>query len=84
MADCDYVLHTASPFPAAAPRDEDEVIKPAVEGTLSVLRACADSGTVKRVVLTSSCSAIYSGNPSTQTYSIVGYIIVVVVNNIKI
>lgn len=65
VAGCDYVLHTASPFPVNAPRDEDEIIRPAVEGTLSVMRACADSGTVKRVVITSSCAAISSGNTGT-------------------
>ncbi|KAK7090237.1 uncharacterized protein [Littorina saxatilis] len=53
-----YVIHVASPFPLENPKHEDEVIKPAVEGTLSVLEACAKAGTVKRVVLTSSCAAI--------------------------
>lgn len=50
----------ASPFPAANPKTEDEVIQPAVQGTRNVLQACADSGCVKRVVLTSSVVAIYS------------------------
>lgn len=54
---CKYVLHVASPYPAASPKDEDEVIKPAVEGTISILEACVGS-TVKRVVTTSSCAAI--------------------------
>jgi len=50
----------ASPFPAENPRDEMEVIGPAVEGTKNVLEACAKTkGGVKRVVLTSSCAAIY-------------------------
>ena len=63
---CTYVYHIASPFPASSPRDENEVIQPAVEGTLNVLKACAESGTVKRVVLTSSGAAItqiVSGSP---------------------
>ena len=60
VKDCDYVIHMASPFPAAAPKTEDEVITPAVEGTKNVLEACAKSGSVKRVVLTSSLVAIYS------------------------
>jgi nucleoside-diphosphate-sugar epimerase len=56
---CTFVLHTASPFPAETPKDENVLIKPAVEGTLSVLKACARSkGQVKRVVLTSSVAAI--------------------------
>ena len=63
---CDYVQHVASPFPSSVPKDEDEVIKPAVEGTLRVLRACADAG-VKRVVLTSSYAAIGYGH---TTYSL--------------
>jgi len=60
VKDCTYVIHVASPFPAENPRDEMEVIGPAVEGTKNVLEACAKTkGGVKRVVLTSSCAAIY-------------------------
>ncbi|NEE02834.1 SDR family oxidoreductase [Phytoactinopolyspora halotolerans] len=62
VAGCDYVLHVASPFPSGVPDDEDELIRPAVDGTLRVLRACAASGTVRRVVLTSSVAAISSGH----------------------
>ena len=40
MAGCTYVLHVASPFPTAAPKDRNELIRPAVDGTLHVLRAC--------------------------------------------
>ena len=54
------MIHVASPVPAGNPKDEMEVIGPAVEGTKHVLEACAKTkGGVKRVVLTSSCSAIY-------------------------
>ena len=49
VAGCDYVLHVASPFPPALPKDEDELIVPAREGTLRVLRAARDAG-VRRVV----------------------------------
>lgn len=59
---CDYVMHVASPIPAHAPKHEDELIVPAREGTLRVLRA-ARNAKVKRVVLTSSCGAIYYGHP---------------------
>ncbi len=53
VKDCTYVLHTASPFPADQPKDENELIKPALDGTLFVLRACVqDDSKVKRVVLT--------------------------------
>ena len=58
---CRYVFHVASPFPVKIPKNADVLIKPAVEGTTNVLRACAESGTVKRVVLTSSVAAISSG-----------------------
>ena len=59
---CTYVLHIASPFPRDPPKNVEEgLIRPAVEGTLSVLRACAESGTVKRVVLVSSIAAVSSG-----------------------
>jgi nucleoside-diphosphate-sugar epimerase len=62
VAGCTYVLHVASPFPAEIPRDEMELIRPAVDGTKRVLRACAESGTVKRVVLTSSVAAVAFGH----------------------
>lgn len=61
---CDYVLHVASPFPGGVPKHEDELIVPAREGTLRVLRAARDSGTVKRVVVTSSFAAIGYGHPA--------------------
>jgi nucleoside-diphosphate-sugar epimerase len=57
VAGCDYVLHVASPFPAGVPRDENELIVPAREGALRVLRAARDAG-VRRVVLTSSFAAM--------------------------
>jgi nucleoside-diphosphate-sugar epimerase len=62
VADCDYVLHVASPFPAYVPKHEDELIVPAREGALRVLRAARDAR-VKRVVLTSSFAAIGYGHP---------------------
>ena len=57
---CDYVMHVASPFPRNAPRSESELIRPAVDGTLRVLKAAA-AANVKRVVLTSSVVAVSSG-----------------------
>jgi nucleoside-diphosphate-sugar epimerase len=59
---CSYVWHLASPNPPEVPKDEDELIGPAVDGTLRVLRAAAASGTVRRVVLTSSIDAIRHGS----------------------
>lgn len=60
MVGCNYVLHVASPFPSTVPKDENELIAPARDGTLRVLRAARDTG-VKRVVLTSSFAAIGYG-----------------------
>jgi nucleoside-diphosphate-sugar epimerase len=62
VAGCDFVLHVASPFPATIPKDENELIAPAREGALRVLKASRDAG-VKRVVLTSSFAAIGYGQP---------------------
>lgn len=62
VAGCDHVIHVASPIPAAAPKTEDELIAPARDGALRVLRAARDAK-VKRVVLTSSCGAVYYGHP---------------------
>ena len=56
-----YVLHVASPFFLGEPENEDVFIKPAVEGTLRVLKACADSD-VQKVVLTSSFAAVGYGH----------------------
>jgi len=65
VAGCEYVLHVASPFPANVPKHEDELIKPAREGALRVLRASRDAG-VKRVVLTSSFAAVGYGHEAQQ------------------
>jgi nucleoside-diphosphate-sugar epimerase len=65
-AGCDYVLHVASPIPPGVPKDENELIVPAREGALRVLRAARDAG-VKRVVLTSSFAAIGYGYDRSKT-----------------
>lgn len=56
----DYVMHTASPFQLTVSDPQRDLIDPALQGTLNVLRAAARSGTVKRVVVTSSCAAVAS------------------------
>lgn len=56
----DYVQHVASPFPAGVPKDPDDLIRPAKDGALRVLKAAKAAG-VKRVVLTSSMAAIAYG-----------------------
>ena len=60
VSGCDYVLHVASPFPPVQPKDPDELIVPAREGTLRVLSASLGAG-VGRVVVTSSVAAISGG-----------------------
>ena len=65
-AGCDYVLHLASPFPSKAPKDENELIAPARDGALRVLKAARGAG-VKRVVLTSSFAAVGYGGPKDRT-----------------
>jgi nucleoside-diphosphate-sugar epimerase len=54
---CEHVLHVASPFPLAQPKDPDELIVPARDGTLRVLRAALKAG-ASRVVVTSSVAAV--------------------------
>ena len=54
---CSYVFHVASPIPMKS-KDPEFFIKPAVEGTTNVLKACSEAGTVKRVVFTSSIVAV--------------------------
>jgi nucleoside-diphosphate-sugar epimerase len=58
---CDYVLHVASPLPSHVPHDENDLIVPAREGTLRVLRTARDAG-VRRVVVTSSFAAVGYGH----------------------
>ncbi|MCG8699046.1 MAG: NAD-dependent epimerase/dehydratase family protein, partial [Bacteroidales bacterium] len=57
VKDCDFVMHVASPFFSKIPKDENELIKPAVEGTQRALKAAYKAG-IKRVVLTSSMVAM--------------------------
>lgn len=67
MSGADYVIHSASPFLAYLPKSEDEIVKPAVEGTLRVLAAAHNHG-IQRVVLTSSVAAVlYGDDTATQT-----------------
>jgi nucleoside-diphosphate-sugar epimerase len=65
---CRYVIHVASPVFFTPPKDENEEIRPAVDGTLRVLKAARNAG-VKRVVLTSSFGALGFSHtdPNTQT-----------------
>ncbi len=60
-----HVLHVASPIPTVNPHDDEELIAPARDGTLRVLRVARDAG-VKRVVVTSSTAAICYGHGSRE------------------
>lgn len=64
---CDYVMHTASPFAIANPKSEEEMLAPAVDGTLRVMRAAQATG-VRRIVLTSSIVAMM-GSMKTGTFT---------------
>ena len=57
MVGVDVLMHTASPFPLVQPKNEDDLIRPAVDGALRALKAAHKAG-VSRVVLTSSTAAI--------------------------
>ncbi len=58
LQDIDLLMHTASPFPLAKPKDENELTRPAVEGTLRALNAAKRAG-VNRVIITSSVAAVW-------------------------
>jgi len=58
LSGIDVLMHTASPFPIASPKDENDLIRPAVDGTLRALKSAKKAG-VKRVVLTSSNASVY-------------------------
>lgn len=60
MDGCELVFHTASPFTTNVKKPQKELIEPAVKGTENVLEQSNKTLSVKRVVLTSSCTAIYT------------------------
>ncbi|RDX84344.1 Tetraketide alpha-pyrone reductase 1, partial [Mucuna pruriens] len=63
---CHAVFHTASPVRFVVNHPQSELIDPAIKGTLNVVKSCAKSSSVKRVVLTSSFAAVlYNGRPHT-------------------
>lgn len=61
VKDCDFVIHTASPYPAVNPKDENELLIPARDGTLRVLAASQKAG-IRRVVFLSTIGAIFEGH----------------------
>lgn len=68
MKDCELVYHTASPFVLNVNDPQKDLIDPAVNGTKNVLESANRTPSVKRVVVTSSCAAIYSDTDECATY----------------
>ncbi|OQU97407.1 hypothetical protein CLAIMM_03340 [Cladophialophora immunda] len=59
----DYVIHTASPLPVPSDDDEKNIIRPAINGTLSILHSALKEPSIKKVVLTSSVAAVFPSEP---------------------
>ncbi|MEI8185991.1 MAG: SDR family oxidoreductase [Chlorobiaceae bacterium] len=66
---CDYVMHTASPYEINVKNPQTDLVDPAVNGTETVLESCLKSGSVKRVVLTSSIAAITDEPESMKVFT---------------
>lgn len=66
---CDYVIHTASPYLLKVKNPQAEMVEPAVQGTLNVLRAAHRAGSVRRVVLTSSLAAVTDEPDDAKVFS---------------
>lgn len=66
MEGCELVYHTASPFTSNYKDPQKELIDPAVKGTKNVLETANHTASVKRVIVTSSCAAIYTDAIETQ------------------
>ena len=64
-SDVDYIMHIASPFPRTLPKNDAELVKPAKDGTLNILKAAAENN-VKKVVITSSTGAIVYGKSKNE------------------
>ena len=68
MAGCSIVFHTASPFTSNVKDPQRDMVDPALKGTENVLASASQTASVKRVVLTSSCVAIYGDTADIATY----------------
>lgn len=70
IAGCEYVIHTASPYVLdVKDHPQHDLVDPALKGTLNVLQACGKSGSVKKVVLTSSVAAVFDEPISGHVYT---------------
>jgi dihydroflavonol-4-reductase len=68
MEGCELVFHTASPFTSDYKNAQKELIEPAVNGTKNVLDQASATSSVKKVVVTSSCAAIYTDASECASY----------------
>ncbi len=69
VAGCSHVIHTASPIPAAPPKHEDDLIRPARDGTLRVLRFARDAGATRFVMTSSSVAISYGRGPGHHRFT---------------
>ncbi|MCF8383746.1 MAG: aldehyde reductase [Chlorobium sp.] len=67
--ECAYVIHTASPYVINVRDPENDLVKPALEGTAAVMAAAGKTGSLKRIVLTSSVAAITDEPDSTKVFT---------------
>ncbi len=70
---CDAVIHMASPFVLDTKNPQENLINPALKGTENVLNAATKSGTVKRIVLTSSIAAVHGDNADMKEQNITAF-----------
>ncbi len=69
VADCEYVIHIASPYVLDVNDTQRDLVDPALKGTLNVLQACVNAGSVRKVVLTSSVAAVFDEPISGYMYT---------------
>ena len=67
MTGVDVLMHTASPFPISPPKTPEDLIRPALDGTLRALRA-AHASHVSTVILTSSSVAVMDAPCEREVY----------------
>jgi len=69
VKNCEYVVHTASPYIIDVKDSQKDLVDPAVKGTLNVLRSCSNVASIKRVILTSSFAAITDDPANDKVFS---------------
>jgi dihydroflavonol-4-reductase len=69
IAGCEYIIHTASPYVLHVADPQENLVDPALKGTINILQACTKAGSVKKVVLTSSVAAVFDEPISEHVYT---------------